>query len=296
MSSVSPGSSDLDSDDPFARGWRVVRETQPDGTIIERDVPLTEEDLLHPEEGDVIVENDPHRREVMYLFYVFDTVCAPREDLLVLSDHRVSWGVRGIRPHCPDVVVFVGASDWDRTQLETFPAGDLGGKPLLIVEVTSPSTRRNDLEPKRDHYYRLGIPYYLIVDRQAGPRRDEVQLIGLRRGPKGWRNARPDERGWLRLPTVDLWVGIEEGAVVCYDDEGEPWPVYADAMNRLAEEVEARQEALQTLEETERKLKRSQQQSRREKQRRQQAEADAAALREEMARMQAELERLRGGG
>lgn len=309
MSSAIPGTSDPFADDPFARGWRVVTETGPDGAVVEREIPLTEEDLLHPEEGDVIVQNDPHHREVMYLFYVFDTVCSPRGDHLVLSDHRVAWGVRGIRPHCPDVVVFDGSPEWDRTRLETFPAGEVVARPLLVVEVTSPSTRRNDLEPKRDQYYRLGIPYYLIIDRLAGPSRDAVQLVGLRRGPKGWRQARPNEQGRLLLPTVDLWVGVEGDRVVCYDEEGEPYPVYSEAMSRLSEEVETRREALRALEiETqgraaaERKLIRSRQQARRERQRRQeadqradQAEADAAALRDEMARMKAEMDRLRGG-
>lgn len=291
MSSARPGSASRFSEDPFSRGWRVVSETQADGTILEREIPLTEEDLLHPEEGDVIVQNGAHQRDVMYLFYVFDTVLAAREGTLVLSDHRVDWGVRGIRPHCPDVVVFEASPGWDRTQLETFPARQAGARPLLVVEVTSPSTRRNDLEPKRDHYNHLGIPYYLIVDRLGGEAEDEVVLLGLRRGPRGWREARANEQGRLLLPTVDLWVGIEDDAVVCYDEAGEPYPVYADAMSRLTEEVEARREALQELEKSEKKLKRSQQRARRERQRREKAEAEAATLREEMARMRAELDR-----
>jgi len=44
--------------------------------------------------------------------------------------------------------------DWDRMPL-----------PKLVVEVSSKSTRRRDLGPKRDFYLEVGIPEYWFLDR-----------------------------------------------------------------------------------------------------------------------------------
>jgi colicin import membrane protein len=46
--------------DPFRYGWRYVRVTRPDGTVVLDRVPLTLEDVLHPEVGDIILQSDPH--------------------------------------------------------------------------------------------------------------------------------------------------------------------------------------------------------------------------------------------
>lgn len=45
------------------------------------------------------------------------------------------------------------------------------GDPLLVVEISSPSTARFDREEKRWAYARAGIPSYLLVDRvrSSGP-------------------------------------------------------------------------------------------------------------------------------
>ena len=43
-------------DDPFRYGWRYVRRTQPDGTEVVDQVPLSLDDLLYPEEGDFVVQ------------------------------------------------------------------------------------------------------------------------------------------------------------------------------------------------------------------------------------------------
>lgn len=55
----------------------------------------------------------------------------------------------------PDVTV-IRASDLDAPATE--------GRPLLVVEVLSPSTRRFDLTLKRQIYAEMGIPSYWLVD------------------------------------------------------------------------------------------------------------------------------------
>ncbi len=50
---------------------------------------------------------------------------------------------------------------------------------LLIVEILSPGTRRQDLVTKRSEYADAGIPHYWIVDLDGGP---SVEALTLRDG------------------------------------------------------------------------------------------------------------------
>lgn len=54
----------------------------------------------------------------------------------------------------PPVQDFDKDEDWNRMPT-----------PLLVVEVSSRSTRRRDIGPKRDFYMEVGVPEYWFVDR-----------------------------------------------------------------------------------------------------------------------------------
>src|SRR4051812_27662294 len=58
-------------EDPFRFGWRFVKRQRPDGSEELVQVPLTLEDVLHPEEGDHIPEDDLHSVERRYLAEIF---------------------------------------------------------------------------------------------------------------------------------------------------------------------------------------------------------------------------------
>src|SRR5438105_15827178 len=94
----------------FPYGWRYVKRTMPDGTVDLDQVPLTLEDVLHPQEGDVIPENTDHNRDCSYLASVFDSRPLSPGFALVTHDLLVHWGVEGIRNHSPDIAVYVGLS------------------------------------------------------------------------------------------------------------------------------------------------------------------------------------------
>ncbi len=62
-----------DEPDPFRYGWRYVTIRHADGSETHEEVPLTEEDVLFPEEGDIVVQTDLHDTDINYLKDVFNT-------------------------------------------------------------------------------------------------------------------------------------------------------------------------------------------------------------------------------
>src|SRR5437588_6944872 len=96
------------SDDPFRFGWRFVRRPTTDGGTDLEQIPLTLEDVLHPQEDDVIPERPVHELERGYFADVARSRPLKPAVYHVTSDCLVDWGKRGLRPHSPDVAVFVG--------------------------------------------------------------------------------------------------------------------------------------------------------------------------------------------
>jgi len=186
-------------------------------------VPLTLKDVLFPKTGDFIVQSDGHDNDVSYLKYVFKARLAGDRTAAVLSDCRVDWNLPGVEPLGPDVAVFLGVKrhrDW-----ATFDVAAEGARAALVVEVTSPDTRQNDVGDKFAFYHRAKVPLYLIAD--ASDRGDErdLELIGYRYTRRGFRPIPPDENGRIYLKPVNLYVGVTRDRLAgyerlaCYDPE-----------------------------------------------------------------------------
>jgi colicin import membrane protein len=117
--SKSPASKPRDggrAQNPYRYGYRYVRITRPDGTKAFDQVPLTEEDVLHPKVGDFIVQTDAHDEDRIYLEQVFGTELEHEPAAVVISDHVVEWNIPGVRPLAPDVAVFFNVKrrdDWE---------------------------------------------------------------------------------------------------------------------------------------------------------------------------------------
>ena len=171
MSTVStrqPPQPPSDEPDPYRYGWRHVRVERPDGKVEFDQVPLTLEDVLFPEVGDFIVQTTLHNRDIVYLKSVFESRLAGNLGTEVVSDCRVDWDLPGVRPLGPDIAVFLGLArhrDWS-----TFEVAVERARPAMVAEVTSPETRRNDVEDKFEYYRRARVPLYVIVDAIAGRR------------------------------------------------------------------------------------------------------------------------------
>jgi colicin import membrane protein len=272
------------ADDPFRYGWRYVRRPTPDDPDHLEPVPLTLEDVLHPEEGDFIVHSDRHETDRMYLTAVLRARLEAHGRAIVLSDVRVAWDVPDLRPHGPDVMVIPGLRE--RRDWSTFDVAEEGVRPALIIEITSPETRENDVVWKVAHYARAGVAQYVIVDNIGRRGERQLQLLDYRLVGDTYRLQPPDERGWVYLELADLWVGVEGDHVVCYADDGTAFGDYATVVQQAAE-AEARARAAEEQAQREAAARaEAEEQARREAAAR--AEAEEQARREAAARAEAE--------
>ena len=106
-----PSTSIAPAGDPFRYGWRFVPRPTPDDPHHLEQVPLTLDDVLHPEVGDFIVHSDRHETDRMYLTAVLRARLEASGAAIVLSDVRIAWDVPDLRPHGPDVMVIPGIAE-----------------------------------------------------------------------------------------------------------------------------------------------------------------------------------------
>ena len=295
MSTVStspPPQQSPDESDPFRYGWRYVRVQRPDGTEDFDQVPLTLEDVLFPETGDFIVQTDLHDNDVVYLKIVFKSQLADEPRSVVVSDCRVDWNLPDVRPLCPDIAVFHDMEeyqDWATLDVEAE-----GMTPDLVVEVTSPGTRQNDVESKFDYYNRARVPLYVIVDAdQEDGQSRRLSLMAFRWTRGGYQRIAPDPRGWIWLEPVRLWLGVAQGPrpgferVACFDERGAEIGDYTAVTRALTAEAEARAHA--ELRANEEALARAHAELRANEEALARAQAELRANEEALARAQAEL-------
>lgn len=139
----------------------------------------------------------------------------------------------------------------------------------MIIEVTSPATRRTDLGIKRHEYWQCQVPYYVIVDELPGRGLRQLRILGYRHGKRGYQRMALNEQRRLFLEPVKLWLGHESGRVVCYDQQGQPIPDHVQSeQERRRVEQRAEAEALA----------------------RRQAEAEVARLHQELRRFADRIE------
>ena len=199
-------------------GWRYKSIVGPNGTMTCEAIPLTKEDLLFPEEDDHIIYPSIHTRDFEYCHLSLGTLYREEPRVAVLGDQRVDFGVDWLRPLGPDILVLFDIlrplSEWER--IGTYRLADLGGRPILVIEIASPSTYDNDLGIKKGFYYGLGVQVYVIVDR--GPDgQAQTRLLGHQRGPQGWSPLPADAQGRLDLAPIPLRLGIENDRPWLYD-------------------------------------------------------------------------------
>ena len=257
------------ADDPFALGWRYTGSIGDDWRQ-----PLTEDDLVFPAEGDFVVNNLAHNDDRELLTAVFRGQIVGRPGLRVLGDHLIDFGVHGLRPLGPDVILLNGEDrPWDPRR-GVFPVTEMAARPLIVVELASPSTRRKDLTDKPARFFQVGVPLYVLIDLPYGGGKRPRGVVAYQAGPTGYEPLPPAPDGRVWLDVVELWLAVEHARLAVYDAAGRRFADYAATKQRL-DAAQLRADA--------------------ERQRADAADAARLADQARLAALEAELRRLRGG-
>jgi Uma2 family endonuclease len=201
------------------------------------------------ETDDEPLETPWHRSEINLLIDLVDVHRAGREDYYVGGNMFIyysmeqarSWKYRG-----PDFF-FVEGTDRRRERLYWWILEEKGKFPNVIIELTSPSTAREDHTIKKDLYEQtFRTPEYYCYDPF------KHRLEGWRLDAEGrYRDIPTDARGWMWSEQLGLWLGKWQGIfqgqdttwLRFYDAEGNLVPMLAEQERRYAEAERQRAEA-----------------------------------------------------
>jgi Uma2 family endonuclease len=228
------------------------------------ELPLTPELFLDPQVGDTMVQGNWHEMTGREITDLLEEHFRPQPDVLVTHDMKHLYGSGSSAP-APDVAVIRGIRDRD-AERPSFDARKEGVLPCLVIEVVSRSSariRKVDLEDKVRDYASAGIPEYLIVDSPARTRR--YALLGYRLDAQGrYQPIEADAEGRILSQSTGLWFQVSPDGrriLVFEFPSGRRLLTPAEWKARAVQEAEARK-----------------------------------AAESEVARLQEELERLRGNG
>jgi colicin import membrane protein len=198
-----------DDDPPQGCVLRVVE--LEDGNVEQQQLPLTLDLLLHPQEGDKMVQTDFHS------FFLGSLIERLRclelvPGVAVFTDFLFQWDKLGLPDSAPDVAVVAGLEGTrekiaDRVE-GLFKVAAFGKRPHLVIEVVSPEhgyLRKKDLEINRVNYARAGVKEYLVVNPIRRHSTKPLQLLGYRlEDDPEYTKIKPDEHGRILSETTGL--------------------------------------------------------------------------------------------
>lgn len=228
---------------------------------------------FYPEsDGKPMGESDAHVEELAdWSLAVLKDHFEPRQDRVYVAGNNFLFYREGDRRAVvsPDVYVVKGVPQRLRRSFKVWEEG--GARPEFVLEITSLSTREEDLGEKMMRYRDdLEVLEYFLFD----PREEWIgeRLRGFRLVGGVYQPIQPDARGRLLSRALGLELAAQDGHLRYFlPGAGTPLPTRRE----LAAEAEAGRLQAEAG--------------------RAQAEAELARERARVAELQAELERLRGG-
>jgi Uma2 family endonuclease len=229
-------------------------------------IPLQQdddEDFYPSSDGRPMAESDVHLEEMVYLIMVLKDRYRDLQDVYV-GGNLLFYYIRGDRKAClaPDVFVVKGV---EKRKRKSYLIWKEGRAPSFMIEVTSRSTRKEDLEKKRNRYEQMGVEEYFLHDPLAEYLDPPLQGHRLQEG-RYWRlPAEPD--GSMVSSTTGLRL-CREGEHLRLIDlaSGQPLPSFEEVwgdnqrqareLRRQAERIRRKDEKIRSLEEELARLRR----------------------------------------
>jgi Uma2 family endonuclease len=196
------------------------------------------------------MESTPQAKQREITLESLALVKVRRPDVQVFNELLVQFPVRGRRRPAqvvPDNMVVVCNDPIDAQGSYDVPLQP--ARPFWVFEYVSPSNRRKDYEDSFEKYERLKVPYYLVFY----PDNQELTLFH-HQGEK-YVSKKPNRRGRLAIPELDMEVGLLDGWVR-YWFKGELLPLPADLQRDLDEARQQLAEARQRAETAEQEVAR----------------------------------------
>ena len=262
-------------------------------------VPTDESDIYPDTDGKPMAVSDLHRRILIRTLQVLDTHFEERPEVYVSGDILMYYVEGDPRKSvAPDVLVTFGLGKKLR---RTYKVWEEGKVPDFAMEFSSENTYRNDLGKKLELYGLLGIQDYFLYDAEGlylpsalmGFELVDDVYVPISAGPTGG----------LRSSALGLDFHVDNVGLGIYDPAANDWlQTPAESALSLAEQEAIRAETAEARAETaearaEQEITRAETAEARAEQeitraetaeaRAEQAEAEAAKLREQLARLQA---------
>lgn len=170
-------------------------------------IPL-QHDVEYPySDGKPIAESEVHLWELMDLIGALDDHFSADPDAYVAGNLFVYFE-KGVPSSvvAPDVFVVKGVPMLRGDQgRKVFKLWEEGVTPCFVIEITSDSTRDEDLEKKKDCYERLGVEEYILHDPLGEYLDPPLQGYRLASGPgSSYRSLKPAQDGSLMSLTTGL--------------------------------------------------------------------------------------------
>ncbi len=229
-------------DDIFFYGWRFV-EHRVNGTTARARMPLTLEDVIHPQLGDYVLQNRRHAIICKELFNGLERHVGDEPGTVILHDVGIDWGIPDLKVISPDLAMIRGAlSEWYDG---VFYLKDSQGSVVLVIEVTSPNTWKADVDGERDPnkmqlYAVAGVLWYIIIHEKMRKKGFPPPILVHRLGEEGYDLQDPDEQGRVWIDPLELWLGPYDEWVAWYDKHNVRLGMYKEEFEAHRREAEAR--------------------------------------------------------
>jgi len=237
-------------DDEFYYGYRTIITYDPSGKPIYSYKPLTLDDFLNPEEGDLFMQGSLHEDDTDALKSIFRYLYEDDPYTTVFSDLKILWGIEGLAQPAPDVTVVPNVKEPHKPR-PTFDVEREGTAPTFILEVVSPRYRQPDRESKVAIYEQAGVPEYFIIDSWLRGEQVAYEVVGYRLQDGIYTEIQPNEQGWLFSEITQVWLGVtEEKDGYFVIDARTHQPILPDHLRARAEAARAEAEAARAAAET----------------------------------------------